>query len=143
MSTRPSHAKSHHHATPTAPKTTCPWRASPCWFPVVASKHHAAPQSWMPAESTTANNRCRCYDNRCRGRYDNRRRGGDYARAFIGPASSVGGSVKARATTAFRTSAVEENELERDRFQSISSKRSGANLLRARLERLLAHCHRY
>src|SRR6516225_442222 len=117
MSTRPSHAKSHHHATPTAPKTTCPWRASPCWFPVVASKHHAAPQSWVPAESTTANNRCRCYDNRCcgcydnrrRGRYDNRRRGGDYDRA-IGAASSVGSSVKARATAAFRAGAVEEDE---------------------------------
>ena len=35
---------------------------------------------------------------------------GDYDRAFIGAASSVGSSVKARATTAFRTSAVEEDE---------------------------------
>src|SRR5262245_45950260 len=85
-------------------------RASPCWFPVVASKHHAAPQSRVPAESTTANNRCRCYDNRCCGRYDNRCRRGNYDRAFIGAASSVGSSVKARATAAFRAGAVEEDE---------------------------------
>ena len=92
---------------------------------VVASKHHAAPQLRVPAESTTANNRCRCYDNRCcgcydnrrsgrydnrcRGRYDNRRHGRDYDRA-IGAASSVGSSVKARATAAFRAGAVEEDE---------------------------------
>ena len=35
---------------------------------------------------------------------------GDYDRAFIGAASSVGSSVKARATAAFRAGAVEEDE---------------------------------
>jgi hypothetical protein len=69
----------------------------------------------VPAQSCAANNRRRCYDNRCRWRYDHRCRwryddwgsGGDDDRAFIGAAPSVGIAVKAGATAAFGTGAVE------------------------------------
>ena len=80
------------------------------------SKHYAAPQPWVPAESGAAN--YWCYDNRCRGRNhnrcrrrnDNRRSGSDYDRTFIGAASSERVAVKAGATAAFGNGAVEGDD---------------------------------
>ena len=74
------------------------------------SNNHAAPQPRMPVESAATDNRRRCYDNRCRRRYDNRRPWGDYDRASIGAASSVRIAVKAGTTATFGTGAVETDE---------------------------------
>jgi hypothetical protein len=84
------------------------------------SKNHATPQPRVPAQSGAANNRRRCDDDRChwcdhdrcRWGYNDWGSGGDDDRAFIGAASSVGIAVKAGATAAFGTGAVDSDERE-------------------------------
>jgi hypothetical protein len=64
----------------------------------VLSKNHAAPKTWVPAESGPANHRCRGYDYRCRSNHGDPRYDHDWA--SIRTASSVRPGMKTWAAAA-------------------------------------------
>jgi hypothetical protein len=73
-------------------------------------KNDAAPQARVPAVTTAANHRGRCYDSRCSRCYDNWRRGCDYDWTSIRETSSVRTTMKARTTSARSTGTVNIDE---------------------------------
>jgi hypothetical protein len=74
----------------------------------VPSKNDAAPKPWVPAESSPANDRCRRYDNRCRGNHSGARY--DHDRASIRAARPVWAAMETGAAATLSAGATDGGE---------------------------------